>query len=115
MASGDWKALLKAVQDGDLELARYYIYEGVDVNYEHPEMMTTLLIESVQAGREEMTALLLKHGANPRQRAGFGQKTALETAKAGKQENILRLLEAHAGPASSGLRFWQRWLAYLWH
>lgn len=106
---------MKAVQDGDLELARYYIYEGVDVNYEHPEMMTTLLIESVQAGREEMTALLLKHGANPRQRAGFGQKTALETAKAGKQENILRLLEAHAGPASSGLRFWQRWLAYLWH
>lgn len=109
MASGDWKALLKAIQDGDQESARHFIQSGVDINYEHPEMMTTLLIEAVQAGQEEMAALLLEHGADPKQRAGFGNKTALEIARANKNERILQLLDTQSG--GSRFRFWQKWLA----
>ncbi len=116
MASGDWKALLKAIQDGDLESARHFIQLGVDINYEHPEMLTTPLIEAVHNGQEEMVALLLEHGAAPRQRAGFGEKTALEIARAGKQEKIVQLLEAYGGSHHSRFHFWQKWLArFRWH
>lgn len=101
---------MKAIQDGDLELARYYIHLGVDVNYEHPELLTTPLIEAVQGGQEEMVALLLEHGADPKQRAGFGERTPLEAAKARKQNKIIQLLEARLGPGNSRFNFWQKWL-----
>ena len=116
MASGDWKALLKAIQDGDLEAARHFIQSGVDINYEHPEMLTTPLIEAVQSGQEKMVALLLEHGADPMQRAGFGEKTAVEIARAGKQEGIVRLLESYSETGHSRFHFWQKWLArFRWH
>lgn len=112
MASGDWKALVKALWDGDLESARYFIQLGVDVNYEPPELLTTPLIEAVQGGQVELVALLLEHGADPRQRAGFNEKTPLEIAKANNQEEIIQLLEAHSSPKSSSFYFWRKW---FWH
>ena len=45
---GDWKDLFKGVQQNDLDLVNYYIKNGVDVNYQHPEYMTSPLIESIR-------------------------------------------------------------------
>ncbi|MEM6299840.1 MAG: hypothetical protein AAF740_14215 [Bacteroidota bacterium] len=40
MAAGDWKDLLAATQNNDLELVKYHLKQGVDINYQHPEFLT---------------------------------------------------------------------------
>jgi hypothetical protein len=40
MAAGDWKEMLIAAQNGDLELVRYHIRMGENPNYQHPEFLT---------------------------------------------------------------------------
>lgn len=93
MAAGDWKEMLYAAQNGDLELVKYHIRMGEDPNYQHPEFMTTPLIESVRFGHIKVVAYLLQHGADPSIRADFGGETALSVAKTGKKHEIVRLLE----------------------
>ena len=46
MSGGDWKAMFKAVQDGDYELVSYYLRMGIDPNYQHPEFMAAALVSS---------------------------------------------------------------------
>ena len=33
---GDWKDMFQGVKNNDLELVKYYIKIGVDLNYQHP-------------------------------------------------------------------------------
>ncbi|MGB0524441.1 MAG: ankyrin repeat domain-containing protein [Flammeovirgaceae bacterium] len=96
MSAGDWKDMLKGVQENDLELVKYHINMGVDPNYQHPEFMTTPLIESAQYGHLEIAKYLLDHGANPHIKAGFSGDTALSVAKAYKQKAIIQLLKSHS-------------------
>lgn len=44
MAAGDWKEMLIASQEGNLDLVRYHIRMGENPNYQHPEFLTTPLI-----------------------------------------------------------------------
>ena len=50
MAAGDWKEMLVAAQNGDLPLLRYHIRLGENLNYQHPEFLTTPLIEAPRLG-----------------------------------------------------------------
>ncbi|GAB5531564.1 MAG: hypothetical protein Roseis3KO_33410 [Roseivirga sp.] len=63
MSGGDWKAMFKGVQDNDLELVRFYINAGIDLNYQHPEYVALPLSESIRYNHLQIAELLLSHGA----------------------------------------------------
>lgn len=65
MSAGDWKDLYQAAVDGDLALVQHHISEGVDPNYQHPEILRTPLVASLVEGHLEVARYLLAHGADP--------------------------------------------------
>lgn len=93
MAAGDWKDMLYAAQCGDLALVRFHIEHDENPNYQHPEFLTTPLIESVEHGHEDIVRYLLENGADPHIKAGFSTDTAFTVAKSQKNKAILRLLQ----------------------
>ncbi len=95
MSGGDWKQLFKGVETGDIELVKFYIRLGININYQHPEYMTSPLIESVRLGHLEIAKLLLENGAEPHQREGFGTKTAFTIAKEEGHQAMIELLEQY--------------------
>lgn len=95
MAAGDWKEMLLATEQGDLELVRYHLRMGVDPNYQHPEFLTTPLIEGIRFGNLEIARLLLEHGADPKLEEGFSKETALSVAKATKNKEAIQLLASY--------------------
>lgn len=101
MAAGDWKDMLYAAERCDLELVKFHIEQGENPNYQHPEFLTTPLIESVRNGHEAVARYLLENGAKPRLAAGlsdlsFGLRNKVETpftvAKQTKNKAMLQLL-----------------------
>jgi ankyrin repeat protein len=95
MSAGDWKQLFAAEGKGDFEMVEYYISAGIDPNYQHPEFLSTPLIESVQNGHLAVVEYLLHHGANPKIKSDYDGLTALETARLYKQEKVVALLEKY--------------------
>lgn len=95
MAAGDWKDMVSAISKGDLYLVSYYIEQGVNPNYQHPEYLTTPLIESISLEKYEIMKYLLEHGANPSLRAGFSADTPLLVAKRTKNKKIIQLLKTY--------------------
>ena len=65
MSAGDWKAMFKAIQEGDFELVNYYLRVDIDPNYQHPEFLALPLSESIRYNHLDIAELLLKHGADP--------------------------------------------------
>ncbi len=65
MSGGNWKELYYAARDGDLELVRYHVNMGVDVDYAHPEFLSTPLVAAILAGHREIAQFLMDNGANP--------------------------------------------------
>ena len=47
MSGGNWKDLFAAGCRGDLELVRYHVEAGVDVNYCHPEFLCPPLVGAI--------------------------------------------------------------------
>ena len=89
---GDWKEMFDAAADGDIELVKYHLKMGVDLNYQHPEYMTSVLIECIRLGKNEMVKFLLENGADPSAREGFGTTTVLSIAKSEKNHEAFHLL-----------------------
>ena len=77
MAAGDWKEMLYACQQGELERLKYQLDEGVNPNYQDPEFLTSSLITSIEYGHIELTALLLLKGGDPLLRVGFSSDTPM--------------------------------------
>lgn len=65
MSAGDWKDMFLAACDGDVDLVRYHLENGVDVDFVHAEFQSTVLVGSILAGQEEVAHVLLDHGADP--------------------------------------------------
>ncbi len=95
MSGGDWKAMFKGIEDGDLELVRYYLKIGIDVNYQHPEFLALPLSESIRYKNIEMVKLLLSFGANPSIKEMESGKTPLELAQKMKAKQIVAALHEH--------------------
>lgn len=57
--------MFRAIQEGDLELVRYYLSTGVDPNYQHPEYLAAPLVEGVRYQRYDVVKLLIEKGADP--------------------------------------------------
>ena len=93
MAAGDWKKMLIAAQNGDLALVRYHIRMGENPNYQHPEFLTTPLIEAATFGHLEIVYFLLNNGANPKIKEDFSADTALKMAKQNGHKEIAKLLK----------------------
>ncbi|MBB2776376.1 UNVERIFIED_ORG: ankyrin repeat protein [Comamonas terrigena] len=114
MASGggDWKDMYKAAEHGDAACVRYHLSAGVDVDYQHPEVMQTALVASLLQGHAEVARLLLEHGADPNLPAELGSLSPLQAAQSRGHAALLPLLQAHgavARPAPAPV-WWQRWL-----
>ncbi len=81
MDGGNWKEMFNAACDGDLELVKYHVKNGVDINYAHPEFLSTPLVACTLAGHEEIALYLLESGANPNLPSEFDGLTPLQAAQ----------------------------------
>lgn len=93
MSGGDWKEMYVAVQKGDIELVRYHIRNGVDPNYQHPEILSTPLVTAIIDGHIEIAKFLLENGADPLIVSYYDNMNALQAAKLHKRTEILKILE----------------------
>ena len=81
MSGGDWKDMFTAACRGDVELVRFHLDSGVDVDYAHPEFQETALVASILAGHEQVAHLLLEHGADPALMSVADQLTPVKAAQ----------------------------------
>lgn len=95
MSGGDWKELFTSAQNGDLELVKYHTEMGVDINYQHPEFLTTPLQGAVEKEQYEIAKYLLDNGADPLLKEHFGHHTPLSMAKFLKNKKLVALLEEY--------------------
>ncbi len=95
MSAGDWKRMMRAIQENDFSLLRYYLEIGVNPNAQHPEYLNTPLIEAIVYNRIEMVEYLLKQGADPNLKAGFSTDNPLRIAKEYKNKAIIKLLKSY--------------------
>ncbi len=107
MSGGDWKEMLVAVQDGDIKLVRYHIENGVDPNYEHPELMTTALIEAVSYDHVEIAVYLLSKGADPGQKAWLSKDSPMTLAKRAGNKELIEILKKHSNHGKGKFQFWK--------
>lgn len=96
MGHGEWKDMFKAVQTNDIELVDFYIRNGIDINYQHPEYMTSPLIESIRLNNIEMMLFLLKNGASPDIKEFYSNKDAISIAEELKNEKALKILNEYS-------------------
>jgi ankyrin repeat protein len=95
MAHGDWKDIFKAVEANDLALVEFYLRQGVDVNYQHPEYFTNPFFESIRLGHIDITRLLLAQGASLQENEIMTGLTPLELAKQLGNAEMLELVKAY--------------------
>lgn len=81
MSGGNWKELFNAACDGDLALVEYHVKCGVDVNYAHPEFLSTPLVGAILARQEQVALYLLEHGAIPDLPSEFDGVTPIQAAR----------------------------------
>ena len=81
MSGGNWKEMFNAAVDGDLALVEYHVRAGVDVNYAHPEFLSTPLVAAILARQEAVARYLLSSGANPNLPSEFDSATPMQAAR----------------------------------
>ncbi|MFG6429730.1 ankyrin repeat domain-containing protein [Roseateles sp. LYH14W] len=80
-AGGNWKEMYQAGCEGDLALVEYHVKAGVDINYAHPEFLSTPLVAAILARQQEVALYLLAHGANPDLPSEFDAATPMQAAR----------------------------------
>ena len=92
---GDWKDAFYAVQKGDIDLVKYHISQGVDLDFQHMEAFSTLLLESISCNQLEIAKVLLESGADPTKPEGYSGLTPLKMAKQMKNQEMIKLLKKY--------------------
>jgi uncharacterized protein len=86
----------------------YHVKTGVDIDYAHPEFLSTPLVAAILARQEAVALYLLDQGANPRLHSEFDGLTPIQAAG---QAGLVRVAErlqalgvdgAAAGPGWPG-------------
>lgn len=90
MEHGAYKDFHEAATSGHLDVVKYYVQSGVDIDYIHPEFISTALVSSILAGQEEVALYLLEHGADPELTSPLDELTPMEAAH---QAGMLRVQE----------------------
>lgn len=96
MSHGDYKDFFGAACDGDLELVRHHLRLGIDVDFIHPEIMSTALVAAIEAGRTEVALELLEHGADPTLLSPLDGVVPLEAAEAAGLDQVVARISAGA-------------------
>ena len=81
MDGGNWKEMFNAACEGDLELVKYHVKNGVDLDYAHPEFLATPLVACTLAGHEHVALYMLEAGANPHLHSEFDGLTPIQAAR----------------------------------
>ena len=89
MSAGDWKELFQAVENGNYSLSEYHVKSGVNLNYQHPEILMTVLVTAIRLGHHKIVELLLEHGADLELESYFDQLTPLQAALKYKNKEAL--------------------------
>lgn len=122
MSGGNWKEMYQAGCEGDLALVEYHVKAGADVNYAHPEFLSTPLVAAILAGQQQVALFLLDHGAIPDLPSEFDAATPMQAARqAGLPAVEDRLCELGVArlpppePAPPRLGWFARWLGGRGH
>jgi uncharacterized protein len=116
MDGGNWKEMFAAACEGDVELVAYYVKNGVDINYAHPEFLSTPLVASILARQETIALFLLSQGANPLLFSEFDGLRPIQAAVQVGLKNVeARLLELGAPIPPEVETKPHGWLASLVH
>jgi ankyrin repeat protein len=114
MSGGDWKEMFNAGCEGDLALVAYHVKGGVDVNYAHPEFLSTPLVAAILARQEAVALYLLAQGANPGLASEFDGMTPLQAARhaglTAVEQRLLALGVPPLPPPARARGAWRRWL-----
>jgi ankyrin repeat protein len=115
VSGGNWKEMFNAAVDGDLALVEYHVKSGVDVNYAHPEFLSTPLVACILAGQEHVAHYLLNAGANPALPSEFDGLTPIQaTRQVGLATLEARLVAMGVTPPPAAAPRTTRWLSRLW-
>lgn len=93
MSAGDWKELYNAASTGNLPLVQYHIRNGINPNYQHPEILATPLVAAISAGHIEIAQFLLTNGADPHLLSEFDNMTALQAAQFYNRTELVALIQ----------------------
>jgi len=113
MSGGNWKELFNAACAGDLALVEYHVKNGVDIDYAHPEFLSTPLVAAILAGQEAVALYLLDRGANPRLHSEFDGLTPIQAARQAGLVRVadrLRALGVDVAPAAGAAAGGNGWL-----
>ena len=113
MSGGDWKEMFEAAVAGDLELVRFHVRAGVDVNYAHPEYLSTPLVATILAGQERVAKFLLSSGADPNLRSEFDGMTPIQAVRSVKLPEVEAMLLEHVAYIPVAPPVKQSWLSRL--
>ena len=94
---GDWKEMFRGVETNDFGLVRYYLAHDIDVNYQHPEFLTSPLIESIRRNHLDMMKFLLENGALPDIYEAESYKSPMAIAKELRNHEAVGLLNQYLG------------------
>jgi len=92
---GDWKDFFRAIQLNDLELVKYHIRMGIDPNYQHPEFMTSPLMECIRYNHLEIAKFLLENGTDAAALEHNSTTTALSIAEMLGHNEAVKLLKQY--------------------
>ena len=76
------------------ELVAFHLRSGVDPNYQHPEFMTTFLLEAIRKEQFEIAELLLKNGADPNAKEIWGEDAPLSLAQSKGNQKMVELIQS---------------------
>lgn len=93
--TGDFKQILYACRDGDLDTVKYFASRGADLNFIHAEFLFAPLHESIRHQHIDITQYLLEHGANPNLKEGYSTVTPWQLAQENQDFETLKLLKEH--------------------
>lgn len=115
MSGGNWKEMFNAGCEGDLALVQYHVKAGVDVNYAHPEFLSTPLVAAILARQPDVALYLLAHGAIPDLPSEFDGMTPMQAAVKTGLDTVADRLQALGvprppapEPAPAPVGWWRR-------
>jgi uncharacterized protein len=117
MSSGNWKELFDAACAGEMDLVRYHIRSGVNINHIHPEYFGTILVACILAKQQDVALELLANGANPHQYSELDGMRPLQAAKQAKLrvvEQELLHLGAQELPPAQPRAILSKWRLPFW-